>query len=110
MNPTKSVEIRTIDLRGRSLSKSQYQAELPRAEMDVDAAVIAIKPILERVAKATEADLIELGKEFDGIAAPSIRVPKAELVNALAKLDPAIRSALEEAIRRVRIVHKDHCC
>jgi len=75
--------------------------------MDVDAAVIAIKPILERVAKATEADLIELGKEFDGIAAPSIRVPKAELVNALAKLDPAIRSALEEAIRRVRIVHKD---
>lgn len=107
MNPTKSVEIRTIDLRGRSLSKSQYQAELPRAEMDVDAAVIAIKPILERVAKATEADLIELGKEFDGIAAPSIRVPKAELVNALAKLDPAIRSALEEAIRRVRIVHKD---
>jgi histidinol dehydrogenase len=75
--------------------------------MDVAAAVIAIEPILKRVATASEEDLISLCGEFDGVKPTSIRVPKVEITKALEKLDPNIRTALEEAIRRVRIVHSD---
>ena len=103
----KPVEIRTLDLRGRALTRAEYQAELPRAQMDVAAAVNAIEPILKRVANANEAELISLCGEFDGVKPNSIRVPKIEITKALEKLDPSIRTALEEAIRRVKIVHSD---
>jgi histidinol dehydrogenase len=101
------VEIRTIDLRGKALSKSEYQGKLPRAVLDVAAATAAIEPILKRVSTAKESDLIELGREFDGIAPAKIRVPKEIIEAALRELDPKVKSALEEAILRVRKVHSD---
>ena len=101
------VEIRTIDLRGNALTKSEYQKKLPRAVLDVASATAAIAPILDRVSKATESDLIELGKEFDGIAPTSIRVPKDVIASSLGELDPKVKIALEEAIKRVRKVHTD---
>ena len=99
--------IRTVDLRGRALSKADYAAALPRATLDVGAAMELIAPILQRVQHGDEADLKALGHEFDGIAPPTIRVPAVLLESALANLDPAIRSALEVAIERVRRVHSD---
>jgi histidinol dehydrogenase len=65
--------IRTVDLRGRSLSKAQYNSELPRATLNVQDAMILIEPILERVKNGTEADLIALAQEFDGVRPTSIR-------------------------------------
>ena len=103
----REVPIRKLDLRGRSLSKGGYQKLLPRAAMDVDAAVVEIQPILHRVAKATEADLQDLCQEFDGVRPKSIRVPQAAIDNALATLAPDIRAALDEAILRIRKVHQD---
>lgn len=97
--------LRRVDLRGKSLSKGQYQRELPRATLDVDAAMAAIAPILHRVKNGTEADLIALGEEFDGVRPPSIRVPAEALKKALADLDPAIRQALEISAQRIRTVH-----
>ena len=81
--------LRRVDLRGKHLTKDQYQKELPRATLDVAAAMIAIEPILQRVKTGTEADLISLGEQFDGVRPPSIRVPQTALDNALAQLDPA---------------------
>ena len=66
-----------------------------------------IQPILDRVKNGTEADLIALAQEFDGIAPASIRVPQLALNEALSQLDPAIRAALELSIERVRKVHND---
>jgi len=99
--------IRTVDLRGRSLSKAQYNAELPRATLNVADAMVLIQPILERVKHGTEADLISLAQEFDGVKPTSIRVAQSELDLALAQLDPAIRSALEVSIKRITKVHND---
>jgi histidinol dehydrogenase len=99
--------IRTVDLRGRSLSKAQYNAELPRATLNVADAMVLIQPILERVKNGTEADLIALAQEFDGVTPPSIRVPQSALDAALSQLDPAIRSALELSILRITKVHND---
>lgn len=98
--------IRTVDFRGRSLSKTHYKNELPRASLNVDEAMKLIQPILERVAKGTEADLLDLAQEFDGVRPPSIRVPEERLTQALNDLDPEIRTALELSIARIRIVHE----
>jgi histidinol dehydrogenase len=99
--------IRTVDLRGRTLSKAQYNLELPRATLNVAEAMVLIQPILDRVKNGTEADLIALAQEFDDVTPTSIRVPQEALVEALSQLDPAIRAALELSILRVRKVHND---
>ena len=97
--------LRRVDLRGKHLTKDQYQREPPRATLDVAAAMVAIELILHRVKNGTEADLIALGEQFDGIRPPSIRVPQAALDEALAQLDPEIRTALEVSAERIRKVH-----
>ncbi|MEI6763321.1 MAG: histidinol dehydrogenase [Actinomycetes bacterium] len=99
--------MRTVDLRGSRLSKSAYQAKLPRAQLDIATAMRAIEPILEQVKNGAEADLIALGEKFDGVKPPQIRVPESVITESLATLDPKVRTALEEAIRRVTKVHSD---
>ena len=99
--------IRSVDLRGRALTKAQYNAELPRAVLDVAEAMRLIDPILHRVKTGGEEELRKLAHEFDGVIPPSIRVPQKALDDALEVLDPAIRVALEISIERVRVVHMD---
>jgi histidinol dehydrogenase len=97
--------LRRVDLRGKSLTKGQYQRELPRATLDVAAAMVAIEPILERVQNGNESDLIALSEQFDRVRPASIRVPQAALDQALGNLDPEIRTALEVSAERIRKVH-----
>ena len=66
-----------------------------------------IAPILQRVKNGTEADLIALAQEFDGVTPAAIRVPQDQLNKALAELDPKIRAALEKSAARIRKVHED---
>jgi histidinol dehydrogenase len=104
VNPT---AIRTVDFRGRSLSKIGYRNELPRAELDIETALLSISPILKTVKNGKESDLLDLCEKFDGIQPKSIRVPIAEINSALESLDSEIRKALEEAIRRITKAHQD---
>ena len=99
--------IRTLDLRGRHLSKAEINREIPRARLDVETAMVAIAPILERVKNGTEETLRQLAQEFDGVKPVDIRVPQSALDQALAQLDPEIRAALELSISRIRKVHLD---
>ncbi len=99
--------IRRIDLRGKQLSKSDYRKTLPRAALDIDAALSQVQPIIAQVRSGNENDLLELGERFDGVRPQNIRVPKNVIAAALEKLDPNLRAVIEEAIRRVRIVHRD---
>jgi histidinol dehydrogenase len=103
----KPIEMRIVDLRGKALTKAQYQSELPRASLDIDTAMKAIEPILQIVSTASEEELKDLGEKFDGVRPPTIRVPKSEIDKALTSLDPAIRAALDEAIIRIKKVHAD---
>ena len=99
--------IRTVDLRGKALSKAGYISQLPRASFNIDQALELIQPILQRVKNGTELDLIELAQEFDGIRPTVIRVPQSDLDSALQKLDPKVRAALELSIGRIKKVHND---
>ena len=99
--------IRSLDLRGTALTKAGYQKAIPRAVLDIAAAMVAIEPILQKVKSGTEADLLQLAREFDGVLPASIRVPQSALDKALAELDPKVRAALELSAERIRKVHSD---
>ena len=99
--------IRTLDLRGQALSKAGYQRAIPRASLDIATAMLTIEPILERVKNGSESELFKLAQELDGVRPASIRVSQSDLDTALANLDPAVRTALELSISRIRKVHQD---
>ena len=94
-----------LDLRGRLLSTRELAAALPRAEVDVDAATHSVAPILEAVRTRGAAALRDLAEKFDGVRPVHLRVPPEAPGEALAALEPGVRDALEETIRRVRAVH-----
>lgn len=99
--------MRQLNLQGKSLSKAEYRSLLPRAVMDIDAAMVSIVPVLEAVKNGNEETLQDFGLKFDGVKPASIRVPKDALQNALQELDPEVRAALDEAIIRIKKVHSD---
>ncbi|MEU7012877.1 histidinol dehydrogenase [Streptomyces sp. NPDC046385] len=100
--------ISRIDLRGASLPEGAALRDLlPRAEFDVEAALEKVRPICEDVRHHGAAAVIDYGEKFDGVRVESLRVPAEELTRALDELDPAVRAALEESIRRARLVHRE---
>lgn len=94
------------DLRGRELSARALRETLPRAELDVEAALDVVRPICEDVRHRGAAALLELGERLDGVRPPSLRVPVEVLALAAEQLDPDVRRALEVAIERARLVHR----
>lgn len=103
-SPTRLVlVISRIDLRG---TQSDPREALPRAAIDVDAAVEHVRPLCEDVQHRGVEALIELTERFDGVELTDIRVPKDALDRSLTELDPTVRAALEESLERVREVHR----
>lgn len=80
---------------------------LPRAELDVEAALEKVRPICDDVRHRGTAALIDYAQRFDSCTLTQVRVPTDALTRALAELDPAVRAALEESVRRARLVHAD---
>jgi histidinol dehydrogenase len=100
--------ISRIDLRGRTpgdLTRTALASVLPRASLDVEAAVELVRPICDDVKHRGAAAVREYTRRFDGVDLASTRVPAEAAQAALAALDPGVRAALEEAIRRTRTVH-----
>lgn len=79
---------------------------LPRAELDIEAARDAVRPICEDVRARGATAVRELTLRLDGVDVENTRVPAEALAAALRALDPAVRDALEEAARRARLVHQ----
>ncbi|WP_067438437.1 histidinol dehydrogenase [Nocardioides jensenii] len=93
--------IRRIDLRGAG-EAVDYRSAVPRAGFDVEAATHQVRPILDAVRTRGLEAVLELTERFDGVRLDDIRVPAAATAAALEGLDPAVRSGLEESIRRLR--------
>jgi len=92
-----------IDARGQG---GPVPAGLPRARLDVDAALDAVRPICEAVRRSGADAVKELTEQYDGVRLGDLAVGADELERALASLDPHVRAALDEAIRRARLVHE----
>jgi histidinol dehydrogenase len=101
--------LRTVDLRGATvadLSQKALAGVLPRASLDVTAAIDAVRPVCADVHERGAAAVREYTARFDGVDLATTRVPAAALTAALDGLAADVRSALAEAARRARLVHE----
>lgn len=96
--------IATIDLRGTAHTPGELSRLVPRARVDVTTATAVAAGLIDDVrARGAEA-LLEQAERLDGARPSAVRVEGRELARALERIAPAVRDALEEAIRRVRAV------
>jgi histidinol-phosphate aminotransferase len=88
------------------MTKEKLAGALPRAALDTSLALAQIRPVCDDVRDRGAAAVREYTALFDGVDLPTSRVPAPALADAMAGLDPALRAALEEMVRRVRPVHE----
>ncbi|HEV7897216.1 MAG TPA: histidinol dehydrogenase [Planosporangium sp.] len=93
-----------IDLRG---STDDPRRLLPRAALDVAAAMETMRPVVEAVRDHGASAVRDATDRFDGVRLERLRVPAAEITAAAEALDAGLRAALLEAITRARKVHSD---
>ncbi|MEI8409577.1 MULTISPECIES: histidinol dehydrogenase [unclassified Kribbella] len=105
--------IRRVDLRGRVAAgevfdlQAEVNALVPRAVFDVEKALDVVRPICLDVRHRGLEAIREYGEKFDHVRVEDLRVPAEALKTALEELDPELRTAFEESIRRVREVSQD---
>jgi histidinol dehydrogenase len=98
-----ALNFRTVDVRGQRLSLAGLRAAVPRAQHGTVAdAEQKVLDIISSVRTRGFEALRELALNFDGVEQAHPRVPAEALKAALDGLDPAVRAALEESIRRAR--------
>jgi histidinol dehydrogenase len=95
--------IQTLDLRGSRPTRAELAALIPRARIDVAAATETAAALIADVRERGEAALLDQAERLDGVRPDGIRVDPADVTAAVEALDAAVRSALDEAIRRVRL-------
>src|SRR5450432_4089500 len=98
--------LRRIDLRGRRPGTIEIRGLLPRAPIDIEAALTTVRPICADVKARGALAVREITWRFDGVETGALRVPAHALTQALSELDDEVRAALVEAARRVRLVHE----
>lgn len=94
--------LRTIDLRGQTLTRAGLLSLVPRAAVDTAAATLQVRPLVEAVRDRGEAALREQARDFDGVADHSLRIPASEIQASLSSCPPDLRNALEQLITRLR--------
>ncbi len=94
--------IQTLDLRGSRPTRAELMALVPRAQIDVAAAAETAAALIADVRERGEDALRDQAERLDGVRPDAVRVEPATIATAVAALDPAIRTAIEEAISRVR--------
>lgn len=78
---------------------------LPRAQLDIAAALAAVGPLIEDVRHRGEDAVMDSSETFDGVRPTTLRVPASEIEVALAALDPRVRDALGISIAHARMGH-----
>lgn len=94
--------IQTLDLRGRRPSSAELLALVPRNPGTSASVGPVVAELIADVRERGAEALLDQAERLDGVRPPHLRVPAEQIAEALDRLDPAIRSALEEAIARVR--------
>ena len=93
------------DLRGSTPTLSQLRRALPRGGTDVNAVLDTVTPVVEAIAEHGVTAALDYTEKFDRVRPTSVRVPADVIAQARETLDPAVADALQESIRRARIVH-----
>ncbi len=95
--------IQTLDLRGRRPSRAELMTLVPRAHVDVAVASETAAQLIADVRATGEEALRSQAERFDRVRPAALRVDPDDIAAAVEGLDPAVRAAIEESIRRVRL-------
>jgi histidinol dehydrogenase len=93
--------MQTIDLRDVQPNRADLAALIPRSHTDVSAASDVARGLIQAVRERGEIALLDQAERLDGVRPSAIRIHAEEISRAVSTLDPDVRLALEEAIRRV---------
>ncbi|EFA23741.1 histidinol dehydrogenase [Bifidobacterium gallicum] len=96
--------MRIIDLRGQQLTRAEMLEAMPRAEMGTNEASELVRPILDNVKAHGAQALRDYAEKFDHVRPENLRVPVEVMQAAVEELDPEVREAIEESVRRARAV------
>ena len=94
-----------LDLRG-GFTADALADSLPRAALDIDAALTAVRPLVADVRERGVEALLDQAERFDGVRPETIEVPAKAMTDALDSLDRDLVDAINLAIEHVRIGHE----
>lgn len=89
-----------------SLSAADRAALLDRATAGDEAVTLTVSSIIEMVRRDGDAALHELAREFDGVSSGTLAVPPEACTDALNRLPPAARAAMERTVANLEAVHR----
>lgn len=92
-------------IRWNELDHDERRAALERPEFDLSERAAKVASIIARVREGGDTALGELTAELDGTGVAAVEVPPVEIDAALARLEPDLRAAIEEAAGRIRAFH-----
>ncbi len=95
--------LRVLDFRGSLSADASLRGSLPRANVDLSAAIEVVAPLVADVRARGVVALREQAERFDGVVPASFRVAPEAISAAVQSLDPELGGAIREAIRRVRL-------
>jgi histidinol dehydrogenase len=96
--------LRVLDLRG---DLSDPRDRMPRPKVDLEQARAGVAETLAAVARDGDRALLDLTQHFDGVdISDAIVVPDDILDDAVARLAPELRAAIERAADQVRWFHE----
>lgn len=95
--------IATIDLRDKDLPSLDLRTLVPRAPVDITHAVAFSGELIDEVRERGADALLDQSERFDGVRSRSVRVQQSEIDRAVKSLHTDVRTALDEAIRRIRL-------
>ncbi|WP_411700887.1 histidinol dehydrogenase [Conyzicola sp.] len=98
--------IQLIDLRDLQPNRVDLAELIPRSQNDFSQATDIAQGLIDAVRERGEAALLDQAERLDGVRPAQIRIHADEINRAVRDLDPAVRDAIEEAIRRVTIASK----
>lgn len=76
-----------------------------RAEQDNSLIAERVQAIVDRVAREGDAALKALAKDIDGVELASLKVSEAEFVEAVEKVSPEVKAAIEVARKNISAFH-----
>ena len=95
--------IQTIDLRGIQPTAAALLAAVPRSATDVATASDIAAELIADVRARGAAALFDQAERLDRVRPEHLRVPAQHIREAVDALDPLVRTAIDETIRRVRL-------
>jgi len=99
--------IRLLDLRELALTPETVQSFIPRHPADSGGLEDTVQELMDQVRINGVAALLAQASQFDGVDAADFVVDPRVLKQAASALEPALRSAMDEAIRRVRLASEE---